>query len=288
MLKHLFVTTAAAICWLASAPAGLAATTTPNPLGLSDVVYSTSLSVLTMLFVIALLLESAFSTIFNWRVFLTYFSTRGVKTIIMIVISFIVVYVFNFDAIASLIAAFKLPEQLPAGVTKDAALAKLVAEETGAVSKFITSLILAGGSAGIYNLMVALGFRSQRAEVDPKPPVGQAWVAVRVKRVNAVGPVNVMVAEQAQIPAGGLADCRVDPIHPSVAHGVVVAQRRQVSAERRIRSCAQQGLHHQDRGSRRARIGDFGARGHLCFRGTGHRRLRSRAVTECLNEDRQL
>ena len=52
-------------------------------------------------------------------------------------------------------------------MTKDAALAKLVAEETGAVSKFITSLILAGGSAGIYNLMVALGFRSQRAEVIP-------------------------------------------------------------------------------------------------------------------------
>jgi hypothetical protein len=156
-----------------------------------------------MLFVVALLLESAFSTIFNWRVFLTYFSTRGVKTIIMIVISFIVVYVFDFDAIASLIAAFKLPAQLAAGDTKDAALAKLVAEQTGAVSKFVTSLILAGGSAGIYNLMVALGFRSQReAEVDPKPPVGQAWVAVRVRRVNAVGPVNVVVAEQAQMPAG--------------------------------------------------------------------------------------
>ena len=165
-------------------------------------VYSSSVSVLTMLFVVALLLESAFSVIFNWRVFLTYFSTRGVKTIIMIVISFIVVYVFDFDAIASLIAAFKLPEQLPAGETKDAALAKLVAEQTGAVSKFITSLILAGGSAGIYNLMVALGFRSQReAEVNPKPPVGQAWVAVRVKRVRAAGPVNVVVAEKAQMPA---------------------------------------------------------------------------------------
>ncbi|MBH5386666.1 hypothetical protein [Bradyrhizobium diversitatis] len=199
MLKCVFVTTVAAICWLASATAGLAATV--NPLGLSDVVYSTSLSVLTMLFVVALLLESAFSTIFNWRVFLTYFSTRGVKTIIMIAISFIVVYVFSFDAIASLIAAFKLPEQPPAGMTKDDELRKFVAQETGAVSKFITSLILAGGSAGIYNLMVALGFRSQReTEVDPKPPVGQAWVAVRVKRVNAVGPVNVIVAEQAQLP----------------------------------------------------------------------------------------
>jgi hypothetical protein len=200
MLKRLFVTTAAALCWLASATVGLAATTSPNPLGLSDTVYSTSLSVLTMLFVVALLLESAFSTIFNWRVFLTYFSARGVKTIIMIVISFIIVYVFDFDAIASLIAAFKLPAQLPPDETKDA-MAKLAAEQTGAVSKIITSLILAGGSAGIYNLMVALGFRSRReAEVDPKPAVGQAWVALRVKRVNAVGPVNVVVAEKAQMP----------------------------------------------------------------------------------------
>jgi hypothetical protein len=197
MLKCLFATTAAAICWLASVTVGLAAATSPNPLGLSDTVYSTSLSVLTMLFVVALLLESAFSTIFNWRVFLTYFSTRGVKTIIMIVISFIVVYVFDFDAIASLIAAFKLPAQ-PA----DNAMADLVAKQSGAVSKFVTSLILAGGSAGIYNLMVALGFRTQReAEIDPKPPLGQAWVAVRVRRVNAVGPVNVVVAEQAQMPA---------------------------------------------------------------------------------------
>ena len=199
MLKCLFAAAAAAICWLPSVTVGLAATATtgPNPLGLSDRVYSTSLSVLTMLFVVALLLESAFSTIFNWRVFLTYFSARGVKTIIMIVISFIVVYVFDFDAIASLIAAFKLPAQ-----STDADMHDLVAKQTGAVSKFVTSLILAGGSTGIYNLMVALGFRTRReTEVDPKPPVGQAWVAVRVKRVNAVGPVNVVVAEQAQMPA---------------------------------------------------------------------------------------
>jgi len=115
----------------------------------------------------------------------------------MIVISFIVVYVFDFDAIASLIAAFKLPAQ-----STDADMHDLVAKQTGAVSKFVTSLILAGGSTGIYNLMVALGFRTRReTEVDPKPPVGQAWVAVRVKRVNAVGPVNVVVAEQAQMPA---------------------------------------------------------------------------------------
>lgn len=202
MLKNLVVTIAG---WLAFTTASLAAPANANPLGLSDTVYSMSLSVLTMLFVVALLLESAFSTIFTWRVFLTYFSTRGVKTIVMILISLIVVNVFDLDVIATLVATFKLPEPLPAGETKDTAMAKLVAAQAGYTSKFITSLILAGGSGGIYNLMVALGLRSQREnEINPKPPAGQAWVAVRVKRVNAKGPVTVSVTEQAQAPVDAL------------------------------------------------------------------------------------
>ena len=45
----------------------------------------------------AVLLENAFSIIFNWRVFLTYFSLRGMKTLVMIIVSFIVVAVFNID-----------------------------------------------------------------------------------------------------------------------------------------------------------------------------------------------
>ena len=58
MLKRMSVVTAT---MLGCTSAAMAAAT-PNPLGLSDVVYTTSLSVLTMLFVVALLLESAFSS----------------------------------------------------------------------------------------------------------------------------------------------------------------------------------------------------------------------------------
>src|SRR5262245_36833597 len=48
----------------------------------SDAIYKSSLAALTMLFVVAVLVESALNPIFNWRVFLTYFSSTGVKTII--------------------------------------------------------------------------------------------------------------------------------------------------------------------------------------------------------------
>jgi hypothetical protein len=126
-----------------------------NPLTLGDqAIYEKSLAALTMLFVIAILLENAFAIIFNWRVFLAYFSSRGVKTIVMIVGSLIVVNVFDVDIVASLISAYKA-----------------AAEPSGPVSKFITALILAGGSTGVYNRMYALGYRSERreAELNAKP-----------------------------------------------------------------------------------------------------------------------
>ncbi|MER9491578.1 hypothetical protein NKI86_07055 [Mesorhizobium sp. M0320] len=173
-----------------------------KPVGLAESVYSTSLSALTILFVTAVVLESAFATIFNWRVFLSYFSSKGVKTIIMIVVSLLVVYAFKLDVIASLIAGFKLPQEIP-GQTRDTLLAAEVANITGPTSMIITALVLAGGSAGVNNLMVALGFRSNReTEIAPQPRQDEAWVAVRVKRLNAVGQVQVVVSEIDPPPTG--------------------------------------------------------------------------------------
>jgi hypothetical protein len=161
-----------------------------NPLSLNnDQIYQKSLAALTMAFVIAVLLENAFSVIFNWRVFLAYFSLRGVKTIIMIVISLLIVNAFGVDVMASLIAAYKSPPPPSAPVDP--------ASISGAVSRFITALILAGGSAGVNRIMVALGFRSNSREEDvaPRPPNNKAWVAVLVTRERAVSEVVVMIKE---------------------------------------------------------------------------------------------
>jgi hypothetical protein len=156
-----------------------------NPGALDTEIYTRSLAALTMLFVMAVLLENAFSIIFNWRVFLTYFSLRGVKTIIMVAIAYLIVSLFHLDIVAALLSAYNAHTLQPKPVA------------SGFLSKFITALILAGGSAGVYNIMYALGYRSDRRdeEVNPRPPPNKAWVAVRAKRDQAAGEIFVTVRE---------------------------------------------------------------------------------------------
>jgi len=141
-------------------------------------IYAKSAVALTMLFVLAVLLENAFSVIFNWRVFLTYFSLGGIKTIIMIAISYALVVGCEIDIVASLIHAYN----------PDGAIGSFP-------TKFITALILAGGSAGVYNIMRGLGYRSGDREeiVNPRPPKDKAWVAVRATRKDSEGEIFVTV-----------------------------------------------------------------------------------------------
>jgi hypothetical protein len=157
----------------------------PLPNLLNTDTYNASLAALTQLLVLAVLLENAFALLFNWRVFLTYFSLRGVRTIIMIVISLVVVLQFNLDIVASLIAVYRSNP------------ATTVADGSGWLSKLITAMIVAGGSAGVNNILAALGYRNDRAETEEKrrPPKDQAWISVRAQRENAQGPIWVQVVE---------------------------------------------------------------------------------------------
>src|SRR4029453_3729230 len=61
--------------------------------------------------------------------------------------------------------------------------------------KILTALVLAGGSAGVNSLLVALGYRERKTPetVTPKPPPNTAWIAVRIRCQKAVGPVQVFI-----------------------------------------------------------------------------------------------
>lgn len=146
----------------------------------SNEVFQKSFSALTMLFVLAVLLENAFALLFNWRVFQAYFSARGVRTLVMFAVSLLLVYQLPIDIVAGLIAAYT----------------NGVAPDSGPLTKVVTALILAGGSSGVHNLMYALGYRSERAELEePRPPKDKAWVAVRVKRRLAEREIVVRIRE---------------------------------------------------------------------------------------------
>ena len=196
----------------AAANKGTLDQTPDNPVALNNgAIYSNSAAALTMLFVVAVLLENAFSVMFNWSVFLAYFSLPGVKTIIMVVASWIIVSMFHIDVMASLIAAYQS--------TKDHAVPPI----SGAPSQFITALILAGGSASVNRIMVALGFRSLRTQEDvlPRPPQNRAWVAVILKRSQAVGDVFVQIQEIG--PVAGIANA------PAPIAGIIRDKRSQLS-----------------------------------------------------------
>jgi hypothetical protein len=94
---------------------------------------------------------------------------------------------------------------------------------SGQASRFITALILAGGSAGVNRIMVALGFRSLRTQEDvvPRPPQNSAWVAVLLKRSQAVGDVFVQVQEIG--PVAGVANA------PAPIAGIIRHKRSQLS-----------------------------------------------------------
>ena len=128
-------------------------------------------------FVLAVLLESALATIFNWSLFLRTFDAKGVKTLVSFAVAWMVVAKFDLDFIGRLAGLF-FKQQV----------------DLGWLGGALSALVLAGGSSGVSNLLQMLNIRSPRSAetVTPKPAPTEAWLAVRLQRQAAVGPVYVM------------------------------------------------------------------------------------------------
>ena len=152
-------------------------------------VFQPAINAQVKLFVVALLLESGLAVIFNWRVYLALVDGRGWKTLIMIAASWLLVKVVPITWVADLLDSY-------GGTIKPDEL----------IAQILTTLILAGGSSGINNLLVALGYRSAPSAetVQPKPAPDMAWIAVKVKRAKAVGRIEVRLQKVANPPPNPL------------------------------------------------------------------------------------
>lgn len=126
--------------------------------------------VLMAAFVLALLLESAFALLFNWRLFQEFFVGRAWRTPIMFAISLIIVRRFELDLLEQVFAAYRGGQQ-PDG---------------GWLSSILTAMIVSGGSVGINSIMVGLGFRSAlpKAEAEAnkiKLDSDEAYVSLDIR-----------------------------------------------------------------------------------------------------------
>jgi hypothetical protein len=157
---------------------------TVTPAG--DQIYNDAAKSLFLVFVIALLLESGLAILFNWRPFLLYVDGRGLRTVISVIVAYVFVAHFQIDIVTRLVNVYS--QRNPPFANH-------------ALGRFITALIIAGGSAAVNNILVSLGFRAQKTadQVTPKPAKTEAWVSVCFERKDAVGPVDVLIGD----PAGG-------------------------------------------------------------------------------------
>jgi hypothetical protein len=160
----------AVACWAADPPAPV--------VGFSGEVYSQSAKALFLLFVLAVLLESALALLFNWRPFVENLVPRAVRPMIAFVGALIFVKLFELDITASLMTSLNS-----------------VRFEPTLPGEILTAMVVGGGSAGVNNMLIALGFRSVRTPetTAPKPPPDKAWLAIRAKPGHAKGDLLVFL-----------------------------------------------------------------------------------------------
>lgn len=140
-----------------------------------------SMTVLT-LFLIAVLLESALALVFNWRPFVETFNARATRPLIAFLVALLAVKVYGYDAVTALM---------------DAVQNRTSPSPAGVLGQVLTAAILAGGSAGVNTMLVALGFREVKtpATVAPKVPPDHAWVAIQVDRQTSQGDLFVYLGK---------------------------------------------------------------------------------------------
>ncbi len=146
--------------------------------------------ILLEMFVLAVLLESALALIFNWRPFIYFFDSRGVKTVVSLLVAALLINAVEFNGVGELLLAYN--PALSPNALKDP------------LTYFLTAVIFAGGSSGVNNIFVALGLRSKPdpQAVTPKPPPTEAWLSVRLVRRHAKG---VVLVQLGLTPAPGVA-----------------------------------------------------------------------------------
>lgn len=161
--------------------------------------------------VVATILESALAVIFNWRIYMIVLNGRAWKTVFMVVGAWIIVSQFDYDIVGKILsqvepgppvaetaedAAPPASGQQPEPAAPAAAVAAAPEEHDNFGTALLSVLFLAGGSAGVHNLLRQFGYRSPLQELpEDKLDETEAWISVNVVRKNAAGPVEVHIEE---------------------------------------------------------------------------------------------
>ncbi|MFH1214687.1 MAG: hypothetical protein V1681_11400 [Candidatus Neomarinimicrobiota bacterium] len=98
--------------------------------------------VLVKFLVLSVVFETAMTPIFNWRFFLKHFEGKGVKTPLTICLAFLIFWTYNLDIVSDTLNALEYQAKINIG------------------GQFVTALLIAGGSDGVFRIFTKLGIRN--------------------------------------------------------------------------------------------------------------------------------
>jgi len=160
----------------------------PVPMPGAETVYGGVAKTLVLLFALAVLLESALAGVFRWRPFAETLNPRAVRPLVAFLAAWWFVYSFDIDMVTALVNASTADPPRPVNTA----------------GQILTALVLAGGSAGVNAMLVALGFRQVTTpETQPKPRANKAWISVRARRGPATtGSIDALIGPMATLSNG--------------------------------------------------------------------------------------
>lgn len=162
--------------------------------------YATLFGLLVGALVVATVLESALTVLFNWRIYRTVFNGRAWKTVFMLLGAWVIVGALHYNIVEMILDAVTGEPADNAALAVVAPAGPPVDGEVGGRSDFgltlLSVMFLAGGSAGVHNVLQRFGYRSPFKEAEP-PALDEteAWVSVTVVRRKAKGPIEVHIDE---------------------------------------------------------------------------------------------
>jgi len=121
-----------------------------------------------------IVIESAMSAVFNWRLYRVLLGGHAMQTPIMVLVGFLVVSLFDYDIVARLLHITMPSSAQPA---------------SNWLSMTLSALVIAGGSNGVFTIFARLGLRSPLAGSDAAPELDQtqAWLAIHLVGTNLPG-----------------------------------------------------------------------------------------------------
>lgn len=103
-------------------------------------------------FIIALIFETAMSVIFKWRFFLERWNNKGLKTVILVVVAYLLTVSLNLNIFKELLPILNNET--------------IVTTSNNNIEMFLTALFIAGGSGNIYELIKNTKIRDTKRNND--------------------------------------------------------------------------------------------------------------------------